>query len=343
VLRGAIVGLGNVAVQAHLPGWAGRDDVEIVGATDTRPARRTELHSRLPHARWYDSVDDLLERERPDFVDICTPPATHAALTQATLRRGAHVLCEKPLVASLDELRVVRRLASETGRVLFTVDNWRHAPILRRAHQLIERGEIGRLRRIRWETLRIKPAGNGGEARTWRADAAMAGGGILVDHGWHAFYLLQQWTGQTPVAIGARLETRQHTEWGVEDTATARLEFPDATGEVFLTWASDRRRNRIELEGTDGTILVDDDVLVLSPTERRRGELRCLYRPALSNGSYHPDWFQGVAAEFVAEVTGATRPGGNLAVASVCAVLQALARESSRRSGGMLRLAERGV
>ena len=341
MLRGAIVGLGNVAVHAHLRGWAGRDDVEIVAAADASPARRTEL-SRLPRARWYDSAGDLLERERPDFVDICTPPGTHATLIRTALEHGAHVLCEKPLVSSLEELSLVRRLASETGRVLFTVHNWGHAPILRHVRRLVQRGEIGGLRRIRWETSRIEPAGNGDGSGTWRVDPAMAGGGILVDHGWHAFYLLQEWTGQTPVAIGARLETRQHTAWPVEDTATARLEFPELTAEVFLTWAADRRRNRIELEGTGGTILVDDDVLVLRPTGHAQGEQRWQYRPALSNGSYHPDWFQGVATEFVEEVTGPTRSGHNLTVASICVVLQALARESSRRSGAMLPLEERG-
>src|SRR3990172_5897849 len=108
MLRGAIVGLGNVAVHAHLPGWAGRDAAETVAATDADRAGRADLEPRLPAARWYDSANDLLARERPDFVDICTPPGTHAALIQGALRRGAHVLREKPLVASLEELGPVR-------------------------------------------------------------------------------------------------------------------------------------------------------------------------------------------------------------------------------------------
>ena len=337
MLRGAIVGLGNVAVHSHLPGWLGRDNVGIVAATDVSPARRAALESHLPRACWYDSAHELLKREAPDFVDICTPPGTHAELIRTALRHGAHVLCEKPLVTSLEDLTIVTQLAADAERVLFTVHNWRHAPILKHAHQLVQRGEIGRLRRIRWETVRREPAGNSDrQAGSWRFDPAMAGGGILVDHGWHAFYLLQEWTGQAPVGISAHLETRQHTRWPVEDTATTRLEFPDVTAEVFLTWASDQRRNWIELEGTRGTIRVEDDVLVLSPSTGRHGEERWLYQPALSNGSYHPDWFQGVTAEFVAEVTGSTRRGANLAVASVCVVLQTLARESSRLNGDML-------
>ncbi len=336
MLRGAIIGLGNVALNAHLPAWSERKDVEIVAATDANPARRSGLGPHLPRARWYDSADALLEREAPDFVDICTPPGTHAELIRTALGHGTHVLCEKPLVPSLADLAAVRRLAAARERVVFTVHNWRHAPILRHADQLVQGGEIGRLRRIRWETCRREPAGNGdGRSRTWRVDPAMAGGGILVDHGWHAFYLLQQWAG-APIGISARLETRRHVEWPVEDTVTTRLEFPDATAEVFLTWAADQRRNWIELEGTEGTIRVEDDVLVLSPSLPRRGARRWPYRPALSSGSYHREWFQGVASEFVQEVTGGAPRGANLEVASLCVLLQTLARESSRRNGDRL-------
>lgn len=336
MLRGAIVGLGNVAVHAHLPGWLGRDDVEVVAATDADPARRRELLARAPRARWYDSVEDLLRREAPDFVDVCTPPGAHAPVIRTALGRGAHVLCEKPLVSSLADLGVVARLASKTDRVLFTVHNWRHAPILRHAGELLEGGAIGRLHRIRWQTLRTEPVGNGdGRGRTWRVDPAMAGGGILVDHGWHAFYLLHHWVGRPPVGISARLETRRHTAWPVEDTATVRLVFPEATAEVFLTWAADTRRNSVELEGTLGMIRVEDDVLVARPGDGR-GERRWQYAPPLSNGSYHPEWFESVAAEFVEEVADSSARGANLAVASICVTLQTLARESSRRGGAML-------
>ena len=63
--------------------------------------------------------------------------------------------------------------------------------------------------------------------------------------------------------------------------------------------------------------------------------------PALSNGSYHPDWFGGVASGFVAEVTGgSTAPGANLAEAALCATLVALAQESSRQGGAVLPVPE---
>src|SRR5207245_2256135 len=150
--RGAIIGLGNVALHGHLPGWRRRRDVEIVAVPDARPEPPALVSRHAPGAPW------------------------------------------RPASAG-DE-----------------------------------------------------PTGN------WRVDPAVAGGGVLSDHGWHVFYIVQRWVGEPPVSVSARLERRRHTAWDVEDTASVRVAFPEATAEILLTWASDVRRNWAELGGTAGTL-----------------------------------------------------------------------------------------
>ncbi len=336
MLRGALIGLGNVALHGHLPGWARRPDVEIVAATDTRPGRRVECEARLPGARWYDSTDELLADTSVDFVDICTPPSSHASLIRSALRRDLHVLCEKPLVCSLDDVRSLAELAAARGRVLHTVDNWHHAPIVRRIRELLRQDEIGEVTRVVWHTLRTRPAPAGDTpSANWRVEPAVACGGVLADHGWHVFYVLPRWIGERPTSVTARLETRRHAEWPVEDTATVTLTFPRATVEVLLTWASDVRRNWAELTGTAGRIELHDDTLMVTQNGIER---RWSVPPALSDGSYHPEWFDPVVSQFLAEVTGSAPRGPNLAEASLCVALQALARESSRRGAQALSL-----
>jgi Predicted dehydrogenases and related proteins len=95
LLRGAILGTGNVALHGHLPGWLKREDVAIVAAADPRPGTREALGERLPNLRLYETADELLSREALDFADICAPPAMHAGLIAAALEKGLHVLCEK--------------------------------------------------------------------------------------------------------------------------------------------------------------------------------------------------------------------------------------------------------
>lgn len=331
MLRGAIIGVGNVALKGHLPGWAQSDDVEITAVADVVRARRPAAAARLPAARWYDAAEELLARESLDFVDICTPPSSHGPLIGRALERGLHVLCEKPLVLTPADLPAVLRLAAETGRVVHTVHNWHHAPIVKRTAELVRQGAIGQVRRVVWQTLRTRPAAVGDELeRNWRLDPALAGGGVLTDHGWHVFYVVRRWLGEPPISVSARLETRRRRAAPVEDTASIELTFPGATAEIFLTWAADTRRNHAELLGTDGSIELRDDTLVLRQGGR---EEHWPYPPGLSNGSAHPDWFAPVAHQFLGEVTGACRSDSNLAEASLCAVLEGLARESNRRGG----------
>jgi predicted dehydrogenase len=337
MLRGALIGLGNVAVGGHLPGWARRRDVEIVAVADVQDARRAVAQAALPDARWFSSPEALLDEVALDFVDICTPPSSHGALIGAALRRGWHVLCEKPLVGSLEELAALSRLATESKRVLHTVHNWHHAPIVRRARELVREGAIGRVHRMTWHTLRSQPAStSSGAAANWRVDPAVAGGGVLTDHGWHVFYVLRSWANEVPTAVAARLETRRHTGYAVEDTATVQVAFPGATAEVLLTWAADVRDNRAEIAGTSGRIVLEDDVLNL-----RRGEsdARWTIPPPLSQGSAHPDWFDAVADQFVAEMQGGGAPASNLTEATICLAVETAARESSRQGGRLVPLA----
>jgi predicted dehydrogenase len=331
MLRGAIIGFGNVAVHGHAPGWRRRRDVEIVAVTDTRPAQRALLEAHLPGADWRTSAEALLAEPGLDFVDICAPPSSHAPLIRAALERGLHVLCEKPLVGSPAELEPLVDLAGAKGRVLHTVHNWHHAPIVRRTRELAAEGRIGRVTRVVWETLRTRPAAtSGAEDRNWRLDPAVAGGGVLTDHGWHVFYVVQRWIGETPRTVSARLETRRHAGWPVEDTATVRVGFDGAAAEIFLTWAADERRNWAQLTGTEGTLELLDDTIVL----RRKGaEERWRCPPPLSDGSQHPEWFDAVAGQFLAALAAPEAGAGNLAEASLCIALEHAARVSSRAGG----------
>ena len=236
ILKGGIIGLGNVAVHGHLPAWRKRDDVEIVAVSDSRAERRAACTEALPGARWHESVDALLDDTRLDFVDICTPPSSHAMLIEQALGRGLHVLCEKPLVSSADDLARVAPLAAKSERVLHTVHNWHHAPIVRRTAELLREGAIGAVRRAAWHTRRTRPAAAADpNADNWRVDPAVAGGGVLTDHGWHVFYVLTRWIGAEPTQVSAQLERRRHRTLSVEDTASVRLTFPEATAEILLT------------------------------------------------------------------------------------------------------------
>ena len=107
---------------------------------------------------------------------------------------------------------------------MHTVHNWLKAPICRKITALIDAGAIGAVRSVRWRTLRTQPAiaVSAPGVTNWRVDPAMAGGGILFDHGWHALYCVMRWAG-LPASVAARLETRRFHEHPLEDTASVDL------------------------------------------------------------------------------------------------------------------------
>jgi predicted dehydrogenase len=124
----------------------------------------------------------------------------------------------------------------------------------------------------------------------------------------------------------------------VEDTATVRLQFPDAVADIELTWAAETRENQAHVIGTAGRIDIEGDTAVLRVAGR---EERHRHPPALSDGSQHPDWFGPVRDEFIARVLGQDPSGRNLDEAAVCIAVECGARESSRRGGMLLPLAAR--
>ena len=204
---------------------------------------------------------------------------------------------------------------------------------MRRTAELIRDGRIGRVEHVIWHTLRTRPAAAGDERTgNWRVDPAIAGGGVLSDHGWHVFYVVQRWVGQPPLSVSARLERRRYAAWDVEDTATVRVTYAGATAEILLTWASEVRRNWAEVGGSAGMLELHDDTLVLkSGGPAADASWPC--PPPMSDGSHHPDWFAAVASQFLAETTGAAPRGVNLAEARLCVALEHAARESSRQKG----------
>lgn len=322
-MRGAIIGFGGVAEHGHLPAWRARSDMRIVAVAEPDPDRRARAQSLLPGAAIYDDAARLLRETPLDFVDIATPPSLHAPLIIAAAAAGVHVLCEKPLTSSLQDYEQVREAILDGGVTLFTVHNWKFSDPFRRVQALVAAGTIGPLTSIEFETIRDGCAG--AVADDWRQRRRLAGGGILVDHGWHAFYLMLAFAKERPRAIRATLAKRRYTTADVEDTAQCTIQFPSLVGRVLLTWAGTERCTRWRLYGRHGRIEVTDDVIVL----RRGGRSESFAcSESLSAGSHHPEWFAPVIDAFHRELGDYTARGENLAEAELCTLLLSLAYAS---------------
>ncbi len=326
--RGAIIGFGHIAANGHVPAYLANPAIRIEAVCDNHPERKAVNDILLKGARFYSSADELLATEDLDFVDVSTPPAAHAPFVLKALASGRHVLCEKPLILDLRDLVSISRMMKESGKTVVTVHNWRYSPILLEVGNLLKQDIIGEVRSIEYRVIRTRPSAAVGEgaSENWRLDPSMAGGGILVDHGWHAFYLVNEWACGNPKRLECRLEKRKFTDIQVEDTAEVLLEYEKLMARLFFTWAGAERNNTISITGKEGRIHVMDDAILV---ENDRGSRQIVFPEGLSAGSHHPDWYGEVVQEFLHEMNDPGTAGNNFQEAACCFNLLDHCRQSS--------------
>jgi predicted dehydrogenase len=298
MLKGAIVGFGFISGNGHLPAYQQRDDVEIVAFADLCPARLDAARLISPKARFYPTWQELLEKEQLDFLDIATPPNVHAEIALAALLRGVHVLCEKPLTTTVAQALSLVEGARKHRRVVFPAHNYKHAPVVKFAREVMDSGRIGTVRAVTLETFRTTHAKGVKEWNTdWRRDKKLSGGGIAMDHGSHSFYLTFAWLKSLPTHVTAKALTLDR-QWDTEDNLNCVLTFPGGFAHTFLTWTAGVRKVIYSLQGTKGALVIaDDDWELTAGGEVSRGVIESDWMDAS-----HSKWFNSLFDQFRAAI-----------------------------------------
>jgi predicted dehydrogenase len=328
--RGALIGFGGVARNAHLPGFrhdpALRARLDVVAAVD--PAPSASAGADIPVLPDRDALATLGPL---DFVDICTPTATHLSATLWALTHGYHVLCEKPVAITREEATRIATAARGAGRVVMPCHQYRFNPAWRQMLTWLREDAIGRWHLAELSVYRsAADAGTDPRGQPWRTIATESAGGILLDHGTHLLYSLLDAAGSQATGVRAWTGRLRHLEYGVEDTAQVVLEFPGRLATLILTWAASHRENRVRFIGARGTIDWQGGALRLE----RAGHAPEIhdYTVQLDKRSY-AGWFAALFATFA----DAMARGGDAAalddIARVACVLEAAytaARTGSR-------------
>ena len=136
-LKGAIIGCGFFA-ERHLEAWGRIPEAEIVAAADPRLDRARKFADRA-----YGTAEEMLDRERLDFVDIVTRAETHLPLVRLTVERGIPVICQKPMAPDWNTALEIVRVAETAGVRVMIHENWRWQAWYRVAKSMIAHGDIG--------------------------------------------------------------------------------------------------------------------------------------------------------------------------------------------------------
>jgi predicted dehydrogenase len=217
-LRVGILGAGAFASRRHLPELVANPEVLVVAACRRDREALTVFSDHFGIEGRYTDWRDMLDNANLDAVLIATPHSQHVEQTDAALKKGLHVLLEKPMAFTGSEARALRDLARTNGRVLTVAFNppyWNHIRALRAG---LLAGKIGDL-----ETVSLNWIGNvehvfGKAPMTqaapsivaptmFRSDTAQNGGGQLMDGGGHLLSELLWVTGRRAIEVSAHLDS----------------------------------------------------------------------------------------------------------------------------------------
>jgi predicted dehydrogenase len=141
-LVGVAAGAGYFS-RHHQEAWRRIPEVEIRALHDRDRAKAEELGASFGVPRTYGDFEEMLDREKPDFVDVITPPEAHLAMVRAAARRGVAVVCQKPLAPTPEESCEIVALAREAGIRLMVHENFRFQPWHRETRRLLDQGVLG--------------------------------------------------------------------------------------------------------------------------------------------------------------------------------------------------------
>ena len=141
-LKGVCIGAGYFSHYQY-EAWQRIPEVEIVAFSNRDPVKAAEITKKFGLTKLYPDYRVMLDAEQPDFVDVITPPPSHAAICAEAARRGIHIICQKPLAPSFEEARAIVDHARQAGVRFMVHENFRFQPWHREIKRLLAAGAIG--------------------------------------------------------------------------------------------------------------------------------------------------------------------------------------------------------
>ena len=268
-----LIGGGNIS-ETHARAAMAIPGVEvsaIYGSNSTKVARLGGECGAMA----YSDFEQFLNHKPMDFVAIGSPSGLHAEQGIAAAWRGLHVLTEKPLEISTQKGRELIAATKEAGVKLGVFFQDRFKPDIIQVKKWMDAQVLGKPiladARIKW----FRPPSYYGDSR-WRGTLALDGGGALINQAIHTVDLLL-WMFGDVVSVQAEKKTALH-KIEAEDTLVALLEFANGAMGVLqaTTSAYPGYPRRLELTGSEGTVIIEHDRLLASDSRNKASELKSL-------------------------------------------------------------------
>ena len=213
-------------------------------AVDLSADRRDFVQFLYPDVKVSDDSEKVFSDPGIDAVVISTPVKSHFGLSVKALEAGKHILVEKPMATSLNEIEEIGRLAEEKNLIAMVGHTFLYNPAVRAMKQIIDSGKLGDIRYIYSQRLNLGRI---------RSD---------VDALWnlapHDISIVQYWLGEpTPVAV--KRTGMAYVQPGIEDVSFLNIEYPcNILVNIHVSWLAPRKVRRLTVVGSDKMVVYDD-------------------------------------------------------------------------------------
>lgn len=251
--RIGLIGCGEYCSETHATFLTNKADVQITAISECvypEELAQRQKQFNIPYA--FSSYEEMLRNVELDGAVISTPHAYHYSQAKHCLKRGLHILIDKPPACHTEEIQELVQLADATGRHIVVASQRRYNPLFCFLHDEVQQGKLGELRFVSFQYERsIHPR----FPTNWRNNPALSGGGVLLDAGYHIFDSLLWITGRRVTDVWGTLE---HYQTHVETAASLVIELERnllANISIHLGMPDHVVKEEVEVVGTKGVLL----------------------------------------------------------------------------------------
>ena len=252
MLKVGVVGGGHILEHRHLPVLKKLDNVEVTAVCDIQESVAKRVSKQFGIPKYYTNFSEMVKDDL-DFVDICTPPKTHLSLAIEAMEAGHHVLAEKPLAMTPQEVDEMYSVAKKENVKLCVVHQNLSNPAFMKAKQLVDSGIVGDIINVEVGTYCQK---DNVVVKNGKHCAHELLGGIAFELLPHPIYILQVFLRNIKTSCVLAKKTGDYP-WMKTDDVRVLMDSDNATGNVVCCTNSPFHGDTLNIFGTKMYLMVD--------------------------------------------------------------------------------------
>ena len=248
------IGAGFISSNRHLPAWrALAERIELVGLSDLNREMGSKVANQFGIEHFYTDAAEMIAKEKPDVVDICTPPATHAKVATLAMDGGCHMLIEKPMALSNADCDAIVN-GAEAKRVKVCVGHTGlfYEPFIR-GRAMVERGDIGKFRGMRI-VISTPTSYMTSSKDHW---AHKLPGGAVGETGPHPVYMSLAFINHVEKVTVDGVKQLPQYPWSQFEDYRINLIGDVGTSSIHINYATNQWMVWVEVAGSEGTLILD--------------------------------------------------------------------------------------